>query len=120
MLELILIAIGTALATGLGAVPVFLLGSRAERLRPTLLGIAAGVMGVAAVAGLLEPALDDGSVLTVFAGCPLPARRPAVPGPSGHRGDHPRAARLAARVRGPLRPQSPRGFGARDRLRVHG
>jgi ZIP family zinc transporter len=69
MLELVLIATGTAFATGLGAVPVFLLGPRAERLRPTLLGIAAGVMGVAAVAGLLEPALDDGSVATVAAGC---------------------------------------------------
>jgi ZIP family zinc transporter len=47
---------------------VFLLGTRAERLRPALLGIAAGVMGVAAVAGLLEPALDDGGVGTVAAG----------------------------------------------------
>ena len=69
MLELVVIAIGTAFATGLGAIPVFLLGPRAERLRPALLGIAAGVMGVAAVAGLLEPALDDGSVGTVAAGC---------------------------------------------------
>ena len=31
MLELIIIAMGTAFATGLGAVPVFLLGPRAER-----------------------------------------------------------------------------------------
>ena len=68
MLELVIIAIGTAFATGLGAIPVFLLGSRAERLRPALLGIAAGVMSVAAVAGLLKPALDDGSVGTVAAG----------------------------------------------------
>lgn len=68
MLELVLIAIGTAFATGLGAIPVFLLGARAEQLRPTLLGIAAGVMGVAAVAGLLEPALDDAGVGTVAVG----------------------------------------------------
>ena len=59
MLELVIVATGTALATGLGAVPVFLLGPRAEKLRPVLLGIAAGVMGVAAIAGLLKPALDD-------------------------------------------------------------
>jgi ZIP family zinc transporter len=68
MLELVIVATGTAFATGLGAVPVFLLGQRAERLRPALLGIAAGVMGVAAVAGLLEPALDDGGTGTVAAG----------------------------------------------------
>ena len=60
MLELFLVALGTALATGLGAVPVFLLGERAAALRPGLLGIAAGVMAVAAIAGLLVPALDDG------------------------------------------------------------
>ena len=60
MVELILVALGTALATGLGAVPVFLLGERAAALRPALLGVAAGVMTVAALAGLLAPALDDG------------------------------------------------------------
>ena len=68
MVELILIATGTALATGLGAVPVWMLGEQAERLRPALLGLAAGVMAVAAVAGLLEPALDEGSFLEVAAG----------------------------------------------------
>ena len=68
MLELILVATGTAFATGLGAIPVSLLGSRAERLRPALLGLAAGVMAVAAVAGLLLPAIDDGSSLEVGAG----------------------------------------------------
>lgn len=59
---------GTALATGVGAVPVFALGSRARALRPLLWGIAAGVMGVASVVGLLAPALDEGSNLTVAAG----------------------------------------------------
>ncbi len=65
---LFLAACGTALATGLGAVPVFLLGSRAAGLAPLLLGFAAGVMGVAAVAGLLIPAAQEGSAVEVAAG----------------------------------------------------
>jgi ZIP family zinc transporter len=68
MFGLVIIATGTAFATGLGAIPVILLGSRAEGLRPVLLGVAAGVMSVAAVAGLLKPALDEGSLGTVAAG----------------------------------------------------
>jgi zinc transporter, ZIP family len=68
MLELVLVATATAFATGLGAIPVSLLGSRADRLRPALLGLAAGVMAVAAVAGLLLPAIDDGSSLEVAVG----------------------------------------------------
>ena len=51
MLELLLAASATALATGLGAMPVFFLGARAEALTPALLGLAGGVMTVAAVAG---------------------------------------------------------------------
>jgi ZIP family zinc transporter len=58
----------TALATGLGAIPVFLLGERAERLRPFLWGLAVGLMGVASVVGLLLPALDEGGTGTVVAG----------------------------------------------------
>ena len=65
---LLLAASGTALATGLGAVPVFFLGDRAARLTPLLLGFAAGVMGVASIAGLLIPAADEGSALTVVGG----------------------------------------------------
>ena len=65
---LLLAACGTALATGLGAIPVFLLGRRAAALTPPLLGFAAGVMGVAAVAGLLIPAFQEGSVATVIVG----------------------------------------------------
>ncbi|HEX5712972.1 MAG TPA: ZIP family metal transporter [Solirubrobacterales bacterium] len=65
---LMVAACGTTLATGLGAVPVFLLGSRAAALAPTLLGFAAGVMGVAAVAGLLIPASEEGSAVEVLAG----------------------------------------------------
>jgi ZIP family zinc transporter len=59
----VLLAAGTAtaLATGLGAVPVFFLGTRSERLRPALWGFAAGSMGVVSIVGLLAPALDEGS-----------------------------------------------------------
>jgi zinc transporter, ZIP family len=65
---LLLAASGTALATGIGAIPVFLLGARAERLTPFLLGVAVGVMAVAAIAGLLIPAAQEGSVAEVLAG----------------------------------------------------
>lgn len=58
----------TALATGLGAVPVFLLGERAERLRPFLWGTAVGLMSVASVVGLLVPAVDEDGGLSVVAG----------------------------------------------------
>ncbi len=68
LLVLVLAACATTLATGLGAIPVFLLGRRAKRLTPFLLGFAAGVMGVAAVAGLLIPAGEEGSAAEVLAG----------------------------------------------------
>ncbi len=68
LVVLLLAACATTLATGLGAVPVFLLGARAERMAPFLLGFAAGVMGVAAVAGLLIPAGEEGSGVEVVAG----------------------------------------------------
>jgi ZIP family zinc transporter len=68
VLILLLAASGTALATGLGAVPVFLLGERARALTPLLIGFAAGVMAVAAVAGLLIPAAEEGSALELLAG----------------------------------------------------
>ena len=58
----------TALATGLGAVPVFLLGERAGGLRPFLWGATVGLMSVAAVVGLLLPALDEGDSGAVAAG----------------------------------------------------
>ena len=61
MVELILASAGTALATGLGAIPVFLLGTRAERTKPALLGFAGGAMSVAAIAGLILPGLANGS-----------------------------------------------------------
>ena len=58
----------TALATGLGAIPVFLLGDRTERLRPFLWGAAGGLMGVASIVGLLLPALDEDGGGSVAAG----------------------------------------------------
>jgi zinc transporter, ZIP family len=61
LLVLFLAATATMLATGLGAIPVWLLGSRAASLTPFLLGIAAGVMGVASIVGLLLPAAEEGS-----------------------------------------------------------
>lgn len=51
-----LAASGTALATGLGAIPVFLLGARAKALTPSLLGFAAGVMLALIVVELLPTA----------------------------------------------------------------
>jgi ZIP family zinc transporter len=65
---LLLAASGTALATGIGAVPVFYLGDRAAQLTPLLLGFAAGVMGVASIAGLLIPAAEEGSALALIGG----------------------------------------------------
>lgn len=65
---LLLAASATALATGLGAVPVFFLGNQAARLTPLLLGFAAGVMGVTSIAGLLIPAAEEGSAFAVVGG----------------------------------------------------
>jgi ZIP family zinc transporter len=58
----------TAFATGVGAVPVFLLGDRATRLRPFLWGATVGLMSVASVVGLLLPALDEDGRASVAAG----------------------------------------------------
>lgn len=65
---LLLAGSGTALATGLGTIPVFLLGDRVVAYRPFLWGLAAGLMGVAAVIGLVLPGLEDGSVTQVGGG----------------------------------------------------
>ena len=59
---------GTALATGLGALPVSRLGARAEELRPALWGLTVGLMTVASVVGLLMPALDEGTAAAVVSG----------------------------------------------------
>ena len=68
MLTLLLLATLTTLATGLGAIPVFFLGERAGAWQPALWGLAAGVMAIASIVGLLLPALDDGSAASVAAG----------------------------------------------------
>ena len=68
LLVLFLAASATALATGFGAIPVWLLGTRAAALTPFLLGIAAGVMGVASIVGLLLPAADEGTFWELLAG----------------------------------------------------
>jgi zinc transporter, ZIP family len=68
VIVLLLAASATALATGIGTIPVFLFGQRTERLTPLLLGFAVGVMGVAAVAGLLIPASEEGSAVEVIVG----------------------------------------------------
>jgi zinc transporter, ZIP family len=61
------IAAGTALATGLGALPVLALGAhRARAAQGMLNGIAAGVMAVAATVGLLAPALQHGRTVSVL------------------------------------------------------
>jgi zinc transporter ZupT len=67
LLVVILVGAATALATGVGAVPVFLLGAHAERLRPLLGAVAAVVMSLASVT-LVRPALDEGSALIVASG----------------------------------------------------
>jgi ZIP family zinc transporter len=59
---------GTALATGLGALPVSRLGAHAETLRPALWGLTVGLMTVASIVGLLLPGLDEGSTTAVAGG----------------------------------------------------
>lgn len=58
----------SALATGVGAVPVFLLRDRVEALLPLLWGLTIGLMSVASVVGLLLPALDEDAPGSVIAG----------------------------------------------------
>jgi ZIP family zinc transporter len=67
---LLLFAAGsaTALATGLGALPVGWLVRRARDVRPAMWGVTVGLMGVASIVGLLLPALDEGSTASVVAG----------------------------------------------------
>jgi zinc transporter, ZIP family len=69
---LLLAGSATALATGLGAIPVFLLGEkRSQELRPAMWGFAAGTMAVASVVGLLLPAADEGTAAELVAGAAL-------------------------------------------------
>lgn len=68
MAELLVAASITALATGVGAIPVWILGARTARLNLALTGVAAGVMTVAAIQGLLIPAGREGSLAEVAFG----------------------------------------------------
>lgn len=68
LLKVVAIGAATALATGLGAIPVFFLGRRASNWEPALWGLAAGVMIVASILGLLKPAIDQGSTVEVAVG----------------------------------------------------
>lgn len=65
---LVLAASATAFATGLGVLPVFYLGARADLLRPVLLGTAIGAMTVASLVGLLKPAVQEGGWAEVVLG----------------------------------------------------
>jgi zinc transporter, ZIP family len=69
--EVALAGLATAVATGIGALPVGHVDARAVALRPVLLGAAAAAMIVVSVLGLLLPALDDGSAGAVLAGLVL-------------------------------------------------
>jgi ZIP family zinc transporter len=66
---LFLAASATAFATGLGALPVYALGARIEAWRPALWGAVAAIMSVASIQGLILPGLDEGSDLSLVAGC---------------------------------------------------
>jgi len=60
LLEVFLLACVTALATGVGALPVVWLGTvRTQRWRPLLWGVAAGVMAAASVGLLIEPLVKE-------------------------------------------------------------
>jgi ZIP family zinc transporter len=71
--EVALAGLITALATGIGALPVGRVGAHADAWRPALLGAAAAAMTVVSFLGLLKPAMDDGSGSAVLAGLLLGA-----------------------------------------------
>lgn len=116
LLVLFLAASGTALATGVGAIPVWFLGERAAQLTPFLLGVAAGVMGIASVFGLLIPAVEEGSAPTVLGGLVtgaalLAAARWRLPPDTAFMGRSGAGARTSALVFGVLFVHSlPEGF----------
>jgi ZIP family zinc transporter len=68
MLGLFLAACVTALATGLGALPVYAVDTDSPLVRPIMWGVAAGVMTVAAVQGLLLPGLMESGDAGVLGG----------------------------------------------------
>lgn len=68
VLVLLAAALATAVATGLGVPVVWWLGGRSRAMTPALEGATGGIMSVAAVAGLLLPALDEGRPGSVVGG----------------------------------------------------
>ncbi|MRX73851.1 ZIP family metal transporter [Bacillus lacus] len=69
MTEVLLGSILSALATGLGAIPIlFLKGSITHRWRDILLAFTAGIMMTAAMRGLIPEALQAGGIFEVIAG----------------------------------------------------
>ena len=68
MAGLFLAACVTALATGLGALPVYAFRSNTARMESILWGVAAGVMTVAAIQGLLLPGLRNSGNSGVWLG----------------------------------------------------
>lgn len=71
MLDALLLAVaglGTALACGLGVIPVVVLGRRVRSYQPALTGMAAGLMATASLLGLIVPGVEEGGVLTVLVG----------------------------------------------------
>jgi zinc transporter, ZIP family len=69
--EVALAGFATALATGIGALPVGRVSERADAWRPVLLGAAAAAMVVVSVLGLLAPAVDAGGAGSVLGGIAL-------------------------------------------------
>lgn len=68
LLVLLAAATATALATGLGVPIVWWRQGRTAALTPMLEGATGGIMAVAAIVGLLLPALDDGGPAAVVGG----------------------------------------------------
>ncbi|WP_255151815.1 ZIP family metal transporter [Halorarius halobius] len=58
----------TALATGVGALPFFVVEEVSDRLNVALWGVASGIMAVASVVGLVPEGLNAGSPVAVGAG----------------------------------------------------
>ncbi len=58
----------TGLATGLGALPVFLRARVTHRVYDAALGLAAGLMVAASVFGLIIPGMEEGTLAAVMAG----------------------------------------------------
>lgn len=68
ILNAVLLSLIAGLATGLGGVLVSLLGELNMRTYDTLLGFAAGVMTAVASLGLIQEALERGSILVTLLG----------------------------------------------------